>query len=291
MLDFRIRTFLCVCRHMNYTRAAAELHITQPAVSQHIHYLEREYQTKLFSYRGKHLQLTPAGHIFWNAVTAIDQDDARLRQRLLAMQQHDETLAFGTTDMLAEFELPDRLAAFLQLHPEMNLDLRVGNASDLLAKVDDGVLDFAIVESVFDKARYDSLPFTNEPLLAVCGMDYAAPPEIQLADLTQHCLILRERTAGIRQAVENRLSERGLALSDFPHRYEAGSLAAVKGLVLRNCGIAFVYAKSVRAELLHGSMRQLEITDFSMTHAFSFLWRKGSMYRALFTRIYDFLRG
>lgn len=43
MLDFRIHTFLCVCRHMNYTRAAAELHITQPAVSQHIRYLEREY--------------------------------------------------------------------------------------------------------------------------------------------------------------------------------------------------------------------------------------------------------
>lgn len=63
MLDFRIHTFLCVCRHMNYTRAAAELHITQPAVSQHIRYLEREYGTKLFSYKGKHLQLTQAGHI------------------------------------------------------------------------------------------------------------------------------------------------------------------------------------------------------------------------------------
>lgn len=56
MLDFRIHTFLCVCRHMNYTRAAAELHITQPAVSQHIRYLEREYGAKLFSYKGKHLQ-------------------------------------------------------------------------------------------------------------------------------------------------------------------------------------------------------------------------------------------
>lgn len=52
MLDFRIHTFLCVCRHMNYTRAAAELHITQPAVSQHIRYLEREYGAKLLVTRG-----------------------------------------------------------------------------------------------------------------------------------------------------------------------------------------------------------------------------------------------
>ena len=48
MLDFRIHTILCVCRHMNYTKAAAELHITQPAVSQHIRYLENEYHAKLF---------------------------------------------------------------------------------------------------------------------------------------------------------------------------------------------------------------------------------------------------
>lgn len=79
MLDFRIHTFLCVCRHMNYTRAAAELHITQPAVSQHIRYLEREYGAKLFSYKGKHLQLTQAGHILWNAATAISHDDTLLK--------------------------------------------------------------------------------------------------------------------------------------------------------------------------------------------------------------------
>ena len=53
MLDFRIHTFLCVCRHMNYTRAAVELHITQPAVSQHIRYLEREYGAKLSIYTSR----------------------------------------------------------------------------------------------------------------------------------------------------------------------------------------------------------------------------------------------
>ena len=81
---------------MNYTRAAAELHITQPAVSQHIRYLEREYGTKLFSYKGKHLQLTQAGHILWNAVTAISHDDAILKEHLRDLQ-HNRSLSFGAT--------------------------------------------------------------------------------------------------------------------------------------------------------------------------------------------------
>ena len=53
MLDFRINTFLTVCKYMNFTRAAQELNITQPAVSQHIRYLEDAYQVKLFDYKNK----------------------------------------------------------------------------------------------------------------------------------------------------------------------------------------------------------------------------------------------
>ena len=64
MLDFRVDTFLTVCRTMNFTRAAEQLHITQPAVSQHIRALEEQYDTKLFRYQGKQLQLTESGRLF-----------------------------------------------------------------------------------------------------------------------------------------------------------------------------------------------------------------------------------
>ena len=60
MLDFRVETFLAVCQTMNFTRAAEQLHITQPAVSQHIRALEEQYGTKLFRSQGKQLQLTEA---------------------------------------------------------------------------------------------------------------------------------------------------------------------------------------------------------------------------------------
>ncbi|MFQ7450307.1 MAG: LysR family transcriptional regulator [Flavonifractor plautii] len=61
MLDFRMDTFLAVCRHRNYTRAAEELNITQPAVTQHIQYLQSYYGVKLFSYQNKRLALTEEG--------------------------------------------------------------------------------------------------------------------------------------------------------------------------------------------------------------------------------------
>lgn len=88
MLDFRNQTFLSVCRHMNFTRASQELHITQPAVSQHIRFLEQLYQTSLFLREGKHIRLTPAGEILLATMTQLRNDErgddgthARMRRR------------------------------------------------------------------------------------------------------------------------------------------------------------------------------------------------------------------
>lgn len=80
MQDFRMSTFLSVCRTLNYTRSAAELNITQPAVSQHIAYLEKAYGAKLLSYRGKKLALTPAGEPLLDPADQQSIDLAQLEQ-------------------------------------------------------------------------------------------------------------------------------------------------------------------------------------------------------------------
>ena len=111
-----------------------------------------------------------------------------------------------------------------------------------------------------------------------------------LSELMRYRVIVRERHAGARRILEHKLAEQGYTLEHFPARYEVGSLSAVKGLACRDCGIAFLYEKSVQKELADGTLRRIGVKDFSVMHAFSFLWRKGSMYRALFTQIYDQLK-
>ena len=80
--DFRVKTFLTVCKTLNYTRAAEELALTQPAVSQHITYLEREYNAKLFTYHRKKLELTRAGRVLRDALATMAHDDALLHERI-----------------------------------------------------------------------------------------------------------------------------------------------------------------------------------------------------------------
>lgn len=80
MLDFRIDTFLAVCKYMNFTKASQYLNITQPAVSGHIRYLEEYYDVKLFMYIGKKMQLTKAGKILLDVATTLKHDDIFLKK-------------------------------------------------------------------------------------------------------------------------------------------------------------------------------------------------------------------
>lgn len=98
MLDFRIETFLEVCRTMNFTKAAKRLHITQPAVSQHIRALERQYKTKLFAYAGKQLCLTEVGRMVLQTATTMHHDARRLQDAVAQLGVQPTDMLWGYAD-------------------------------------------------------------------------------------------------------------------------------------------------------------------------------------------------
>lgn len=291
MLDFRIHTFLCVCRHMNYTKAAAELGITQPAVSQHIRYLEKEYGIKLFNYAGKRLTLTESGQILLDAATTLSNDDTMLKQQLRDLQSNHKSLRFGTTQTIGEFEIIGKLAAYLQKEPEINLYMEIGNTESILKAMDEGKIDFAIVEGVFDQTAYETLVFGVESLVAFCGPEYEASADMSLTELMDKRIIIREEGAGTRMILERVLAEHGLAISNFSYHYEVSSHETIKELAKNNCGIGFLYEAAVRQELANRSLRRIQIKGLDVNHTSTFIWRKGSMYSTLFRHMYDQLKG
>ena len=152
MLDFRVETFLAVCRHMNFTKAARELSITQPAVSHHIRYLEQAYGAALFRHNGKRLQLTEAGEILRRTLLTMKHDEQHLQKRMQQAATGTRDYSFGATLSVAEFMLNEALGRFLHLHPDSRIRMQVADTKVLLSKLDSGELDFAVVEGDFPKA-------------------------------------------------------------------------------------------------------------------------------------------
>lgn len=172
MLDYKIITFLKVCETMNFTRAADELGLTQPAVSRHIHLLEDEYGVKLFDYKNKRIALTAAGELLFRSATAMKNDDVLLAEELALAGEVRHEMRFGTTKTIGDFSVIKPFYAYLQNHGDIDMHMVIGNTEELLGKLRTGEINFALVEGYFDAGEFDSMVFSTEEFVAVCSADH-----------------------------------------------------------------------------------------------------------------------
>ena len=246
---------------MNFTRAAEQLHITQPAVSQHIHALEEQYGTKLFRSQGKQLQLTESGRIFFRTAAAMHHDDLRLREAL-HQENTRRRLCFGATLTIGEYIMPDPLLRLLEREPDIQLYMLTANTQELLKLLDQGELDFAIVEGYFDKQAYDSLIYCTQRYIPVCASGHPfSHPVRRLEDLLKERLLVREPGSGTRNVLERALEVRNLGVRNFRRVTELGSLNLIKSLVCAGAGISFFYQPVVQQELEAGKLREIPLED------------------------------
>lgn len=285
MQDFRMETFLTVCKFLNYTKAAEVLHITQPAVSQHIHFLEKHYGVKIFVYQGKNLFLTEAGTLLYNAATTIKHDEIILRDQL----KTDKHLkfVFGATRTIGDFILPEKLARYFLKNPDADIRMLVDNTETLLKKINAGELDFAIIEGYFHKNEYDYKTYSNEHYIAVSNCNICFRKNLRLQDLFGQRILLREPGSGTREVLERHLEERNCSVLDFRQIIEIGSISAIKSLVSSGCGITFLYEATVKREIESGKLIQIPLADFDIYHNFTLVWRKNSIFHERYLRIFD----
>lgn len=279
MLDFRIYTFLAVCETMNFTKAAAELHITQPAVSQHIHFLEDYYKGKLFSYEGKKLQFTAAGRLLYDAVNAMVHDEKILKDKMAETHQEKKQIRFGVTLTIGDYVIGTCVAGYVKKHADARIHMRVENTHELLSKLKSREIDFAIVEGHLQKNEFSCRTFSKEKYIAVCGSDYEFQKKIhRVEDLLGEKLVIREAGSGTREILERSLESRNLRLKDFASITEIGSIHVIKQMVAAKLGITFLYEAAVEEELSCGILQKIPLADFNLNHDFSFVWTKNSIF-------------
>ena len=280
MLDFRTETFLTVCQTMNFTAAAKQLNITQPAVSQHIHFLEDQYHTSLFIYRNKQLFLTRSGEILRKHLLTMKNDEKAILEELKSNFTGIETLSIGVTMTIGEYAIVDKLANFLIHHPEINIHLHYDNTFQLLKLLDHGQISMAIVEGNYPKENYSHKKYSTEDYIAVCAAShhFFTDHPHTVNDLLYERLIVREKGSGTRNILEQSLIARGLHISDFIHYTQVENMHTIIDLLKKDCGISFLYKIAVENELQSGILREISLDDFKMQHDFNIIWEKHSIY-------------
>lgn len=289
MLDHRIDTFLKLCEIRNYTKTAEILSVTQPAVTQHIKFLEEHYGKKLFFYTGKNLELTDAGEILRKNAMTMKVNSEKLKYTISQEKLDKKEVKFGATLTIGEYYMPEVLSKLIKNHPEYRLKMDVGNTQNLLTKLQHGELDFALIEGIFNKQKYETRLISNEEFVCVASSNFInkAEEKYALSELFEKRLILREKGSGTREILEQLLLEKNTGIDNFKDKLELGNMNVIKNLVGEDFGITFLYRIAAQKDIEEGKLVEVEINDFKPKREFNFVFLKNSLFQKDYDEMYE----
>lgn len=245
-MEQKLETFLTLCHTMHYGKAAEQLHLSQPAVSKHIQALEQQYGVPLFEYSGRRLHKTPQGELLEQYASSMRYNEENLMKKLYGEQK--TLLRIGATKSIGDYILLPEIQRFLK-DPQNRLQFQVDNTANLLALLEEGELDFAVLEGLFDKQRYDCFLLRQEPYIGICGVDHPfSGRQVSIEELFAERLILREKGSGTRKILEGELIKQGYHTNAFSDCICISSFKVIKELVRENCGISFLYEAVVKGD-------------------------------------------
>lgn len=286
MFDVRIDTFIAVCEHMNYTKAAEELHITQPAVSQHIHYLENYYKTKLFDYKGRKLFLTDNGKKLLKISTTFKNDEDFFKKYVLHDSDETRPMRFGLTKTIGEILTTKQVAGLVKKYPKRDMNIVIANTQELLSEVRKGSIHFALIEGYYDTNEFDHMKYSDERIVGICAANHKFTKEPhQMKDLLGETLIIRENGSGTRNILKRNLDLNGIEIQDFNRRIQLNNMHAIVDMVTEDCGITFIYEAAVAEYIKQGLIKKIKLEDFDIHHEFTFIWNKESVFKDFYLGI------
>jgi DNA-binding transcriptional LysR family regulator len=255
----------------SFTDAAAELGVTQAAVSQRIASLERELRVSLFDRRAGRITLTEAGERLYELARRILDLHLEARECLGGLQPCiSGDLPIAASSVPAECYLPALLASFREKFPGVHVRATVGDSSSVMREVTRGLAACGLVGQKAEDPGLESEAIGTDTLALILahGHRLAGRKSISLAMLAREPLIIREPGSGTRCALRKGLERAGSSLDEMTISLEMGSNAAIKDAVKRGLGVSFVSRSTVERELSAGELVSVRVRGLSLTRHF-----------------------
>lgn len=251
-MEFKhLQSLTSVIRLNSFSKAAQELYISQPTISQHIQQLEDELKTRLIIRTTKSIEVTPMGH----EVNEYAQRILALRDRITetCSVENSSVLHIGASSIPSGYILPEVLPEYIRSHPGIRLMIDQGDSRSIIEKLFKGTIDIGIVGIDPDDSHITSIPFCNDPIVLATParepfLAMQQLPETPLADLLKEPLILREEGSASRKAAENALESAGYRCEELHISSRINDLEAIRNLVAGGLGISILSERAVKKD-------------------------------------------
>jgi DNA-binding transcriptional LysR family regulator len=267
----KLEIFVTIARVASFTRAADDLHMTQPTVSQQLAMLEAQIGTPLIERDTRRLHLTPAGEAllpYAEKLLALSDEAAEVTTAAAGLA--DRTLRLGVGNVLAAYLLPGLLSGFQARFPGHTVRITVGNTGELLALVASETVELALVGFPAEHPDILVTPFMHDHLVVIIAPDdtWAQRSEVELEELRGRTFLTREAGSALHATIERLL---GGAIFSSESTILLGETEAIKRSVEAGLGIALIQGIAVEREVTAGNLCKLKLLggDDSRTYAYA----------------------
>jgi DNA-binding transcriptional LysR family regulator len=269
----QLQVFESVARHLNHSRAAAELYLSQPAVSMQIKQAELIVGLPLFEHQGKKIFLTEAGREmlrYSRSILQLVNEMDSVFDELKGLDRGHLNISVVST---ANYFMPQLLAKFIKSHPKIHVTLSVANRDAVIKQLADNISDLAIMGQPPDGTDMRADAFMINPLVVIASPAHplSISKSIPPRKLVNETFLLREQGSGTRGVVERFFLKHNLAL---PTNMEMDTNEAIKQSVQAGMGIGIISKHSIELELETNRLVVLDVEHFPILRHWHIVHRK-----------------
>lgn len=281
-MDQHLLVFVTVVEKGNFSRAAEELHMTQPAVSQYIQVLERSYGTKLLERSNKFVRLNKAGEIVYYHAKEILGLYTKMQSLIDDMTNRASgPLSIGASYTFGEYVLPHFIAKLHKQFPLIRPKITIGNTKEISELVIGHQLDIGIIEGGYKNPHLSVDAFADDIMFVIASVHHRLAKlgtEANISDLEEETWIVRELGSGTREAAEKIFHNMSIAPKDI---MEFGSTQLIKESVESGLGITLLSQLAIRKELSMGLLKIIPVKGTPFKRKFSIILRTSYKTKAL----------
>lgn len=279
----QLEIFLAIERHKSFSKAAEELYLSQPTVSNNIQSLERELGTTLINRTARDISLTPSGEVFYKYA----QEILNLRdQAKHSISEHSKKvegpIRLMASSMPQQYILPYLIRDFKKVYPEVCFIVTESKSKKIIDEIQAGKLNHGIIGLETRSRALDKIAIHEDGLVLATSMDFnqleSFSQPLDMEDLLEEDFLFRKRDSGTRVFVEESLKKIGIDPGELKVSSTLDSNAMIKKMVELGQGLAILPRISIENELRLGLLKAFDIRGMETKRKFYFVYSK---YRTL----------
>ena len=289
MLNPKLTTLLTAAELGSFTKAASQLHLTQPAVSHHIAQLEQQLGVTVFLRKKGQITLTADGEIVIQYVRRMKALEQQMMDELLSSDRGITKLRVGITHTAESNLITEVLAKFGREKDGVSITLTTDTIKNLYDAMEHFELDLAVVDSTVPSPDLNALMLDTDCIVCVLSNNnpLSRHAMVTLEDLKKERMILRLPSSSTRKLFEAHLLSVGMSIDAFDVAMEVDNIATIKDLIRKDLGVSILARSACMDELRKGKLTALPIENLSMVRQMNLVYRRDFPHMEL---LYEILR-